>query len=314
MINKPTTAKEIEAMLAQLTRQIVPMMFARKGPEEIQRWLISEGMDEEAAQSAMRLVITSALAAMAIRQGKSRAEALAEMGVEGPTRALAERLLDVAIEEVAKHPFDTVASNPGGVDLQWMPFLKCNAGVLGFLAVVTLIIVAGFGAVAYFVWQPAFLFVVFAVLASLWLTYRLFSTMKIKFKHGCANPAVIVSTEPCLIAVMGNLSNDSSGDAYNVIKILPADLNSMNFPGFRVGARVATVALYTDGGHEGRWADFEPEPVNCATTDFAAIDRVLNSFSADDWRELDEALGQVPDKTKPGLYPVSLPKQTLVRS
>jgi hypothetical protein len=308
MINDPKTPQDTEETLVQLCRRVIPMMIANKEPEEIEQALVASGMSREVAQPATKIVVVAALAALEIRRGKSRAAAIEDMGLDIETRAVAERLLDVAIEEVAKHPFDTVASNPGGVDLELMPFLKSNLSVMGCLGIPTLIIMGGFGAVGYFVWKPAFAFVGLAVAAFLWLSHRLWTTTKIKFKHGCANPAIVVSTDPCLIAVMGNLANNRSGDTYNVIKIVSADLSSSNFDGFRVGGRVATVALYSDGGLDGRWADFDPEPVNCATTDRAAIDRVLKSFSNDDWKELDEGLAQVPDKTKPGLHPITLQK------
>jgi len=51
-------------------------------------------------------------------------------------------------------------------------------------------------------------------------------------------------------------------------------------------------------------ADFDPRPIDCATSDLREIKRVMDSFDPDDINKLKTWLKQVPQTYRPGLYPI----------
>ncbi len=66
------------------------------------------------------------------------------------------------------------------------------------------------------------------------------------------------------------------------------------------------MALYSVSEDENlpHWEDFDPRPVDCVSGDIQAIQRVLDTFSQDDWKELEMWLHQVPKPYRPGLFHV----------
>jgi hypothetical protein len=184
----------------------------------------------------------------------------------------------------------TVASNPGRLKVQW---LKCVTSfpVMPIVFVVLLIISLILG-LAY---RPA----IFIVAAGLVLTAaREFKMMQVKFISGCVNPGVVVSTSPYLVAVYTDLAKQ--GGFRPAVKIIRQPLGRMTGGAPALGARVATAALYYGGGSDA-WRDFVPVVVNCVTSNQADINRMTRSISANDWRDLDQALASLNDNRK-GLH------------
>lgn len=122
------------------------------------------------------------------------------------------------------------------------------------------------------------------------------------FRHGCANPAIIVSMEPTLIAVSTDLKKGTR--PYPVVKIIEKSIPTACGQVPQVGSRLAAVALYTPGTDDSltHWIDFDPRPVDCATGDREAMQAVLGTFSEADWEELQWWLKQVPQPYCCGLY------------
>lgn len=148
---------------------------------------------------------------------------------------------------------------------------------------------------------------------SLWISAALFLAMNLlywtrvseHFDRGCANPGVVVSLDPMLIAVSTDLSK---GDGvYRAIKIIHKELRRSESRSARVGTRVPTVALYEAGDDEStpHWKDFDPRPAECATTHWKEVERILSSFDEDDWSDLENGISEVPLPYRPGLYFVS---------
>jgi hypothetical protein len=138
-------------------------------------------------------------------------------------------------------------------------------------------------------------FIMLAINGLYW--YRL----KEHFLHGCINPAVVVSTNPLLIAVSTDLT--TGWKPWPVIKILRHPLKSIAGCPPQVGMRLSTVALYQPSqGDDSHWSDFHPVAVECVTTDPAAIQYTMSQLGEDGWRELENKLRQVPQPWKPGLY------------
>ncbi len=198
---------------------------------------------------------------------------------------------------------DTVASNPGRVKVNFLVWLRCFptnfvSFVIGVLFTVGYMIHLG-------LWKD----VTFWVALILVLVFSLAPTLRLRqhFFSGCVNPAIVISTEPNLIAVSTNLANN--GSTYLVIKILPHPLHRMRSRPVSCGTRLATVALYSGAGTSGVWEDFDPVAVNCATDDESTIERTLQSIPAQEWLDLEYGLEQLPKPYKPGLYPVLSPPQ-----
>lgn len=122
------------------------------------------------------------------------------------------------------------------------------------------------------------------------------------FTHGDANPGLVVSTNPVLIAVTTDLSKGVG--EFPVVKIFKKRMKEIGGLPVKVGTRVSTVALYsaTPNEEDPHWADFDPRPVDCATSDPATIQAVMNTFAEEDWQNLKAALSQLPKPYAPGLY------------
>ena len=188
----------------------------------------------------------------------------------------------------------TVASNPGQLNASLLCWLRHKplwpviwAGGLG-----------GALALTYLVhWSFAFAAAFFA-LANFFYWVRI----KEQFRSGCANPGVVVGLRPTLVAVSTDLTQGVGH--YPVVKILTLPLSTVAGRPVQVGARVPTVAGYTKSMDDKlpHWQDFSPLPVDFVTSDPAVVERVLATFPASDWRELDDWLEQVPKPYQPGLY------------
>jgi len=146
----------------------------------------------------------------------------------------------------------------------------------------------------------------FAIGAGLLAVMNLLYWVRVRehFRSGCANPAVVIALDPMLIAVSTNLS--MVGGEYPVVKIIQKEIPSVCGQLPQVGTRLVTVSLYKPNLERNatHWADFMPRPVDCATTNLPAIIALKNTFTNDDWKELSEALKQVPRPYRPGLFRV----------
>jgi len=115
----------------------------------------------------------------------------------------------------------------------------------------------------------------------------------------------VVAHAPDLIAVYSDLS--TGGEPYPVVKVLRHPLDRMTGGRPPLGTRLATVALFRGAPNRPRWIDFTPIAVNCASSDTAAIERVVAGIRQREWQAMEEALRQVPTPYRPGVYPVKLP-------
>jgi DNA-directed RNA polymerase subunit RPC12/RpoP len=125
--------------------------------------------------------------------------------------------------------------------------------------------------------------------------------VKEHFLHGCINPAVVVSTNPLLIAVSTDLT--TGWKPWPVVKILPHPLRSIGGQPPQIGMRLSTVALYQSGGNDdSHWVDFHPKAVECVTTDEASIQYTMSQLDEDAWQDLHRKLMKVPRPFRAGLY------------
>lgn len=122
-----------------------------------------------------------------------------------------------------------------------------------------------------------------------------------RFIHGCVNPAVVVCTNPPLVAVCTDLTTGSS--QHHAIKVLPQPLRWMKKGVPPVGTRLASVALYQGNAQKGHWDDFHPTVVDCVTGNREDIKRVFHSICDREWEMLDAGVNYLRTK-KPGLYSI----------
>ena len=126
------------------------------------------------------------------------------------------------------------------------------------------------------------------------------------FRFGYADPAIIVAMDPMLIAVGTDLTLGVGH--YPVIKIIEKSLSTAGGKTPRLGSMFAAVSLYSPSPNQDlpHWADFDPRPIDCATTDEVVIKEVMGAFPNEDWRELKSWLRQVPRPFRVGVYKIRL--------
>ncbi|SPE54503.1 conserved hypothetical protein [Verrucomicrobia bacterium] len=127
--------------------------------------------------------------------------------------------------------------------------------------------------------------------------------VRLRFRHGCVNPATVVSTSPFTLAVFTDLT--TCGGNYPVIKIQPHP--TPRGIRFSVGDKCATVAMYNGDGNAEHWENFDPILVDCATDNRSAIEQVRQSIPVEEWSGLEAGLKAIPKPVKFGLYPLSRP-------
>lgn len=130
------------------------------------------------------------------------------------------------------------------------------------------------------------------------------------FRSGDANPGIVVSMDPMMIAVSTDLTKGLG--RYPVIKIIEKSLPTVCGQVPQIGSMLATVALYESSPDDNlpHWADFHPRPVDCATGNLAAMQRVMNTFTEADWNQLRSWLGQVPRPFRCGLFHIQIRQLT----
>jgi hypothetical protein len=185
----------------------------------------------------------------------------------------------------------TVASNPAQlrVDLG-----KAIAVRPAALILCTIFILAGI-TIALTV-QPPWIGGVFILAAvATWMHHS--RDVSKKFMAGDVCPGIVLSDK--LVAVATNMAAGSG--VRPAIKVIRYPLSKMTGGLPPAGTRVATVALYRGPAKDGAWRDFTPEVIGCWVKDEVEIQRVTNSISEPEWRNLDTLLSRIPQPVA-GLY------------
>lgn len=193
-----------------------------------------------------------------------------------------------------------LASNPGNLKVnRWRWFRHYPRWPIIWLASVVVCV-----ALAYLVHQ-CFLTLGALLLVMNWLYWRRVSE---HFRYGCTCPAVIVSSYPMLIAVATDLTKGIG--QYPVIKIIEKPLGTACGQLPEVGRELPAIALYSPSADDlPHWSDFDPRPIDCATGDLEAIERVMSTITEGEWNELRSWLKQVPRPFACGLYQIDWPSE-----
>lgn len=125
------------------------------------------------------------------------------------------------------------------------------------------------------------------------------------FLYGDANPGMVISSSPLLIAVRTDMSK---GEGYYPVLHVREEKPSPHFgEPAEVGKRLATIALYGTGPEEDklRWAEFNPRPVEPVAADAEEARRLRESFPPQQWAELESAIEQIRPRTE-GLFEIEV--------
>lgn len=185
-----------------------------------------------------------------------------------------------------------VASNPAGVKVDLMHFMKCD--LQSPIILVGAIVVGG--VVAPFNWQVA------AMLSGVGVFVFVFSLYQAReiFAEGDVCPAIVVDPRRQLVAVMTDLSK--TGASCPVVKILKQPLRRAVKGEIKKGTRLAFVAMYNGQPMARNWANFGGYLINSGTTRKKAIRRVVESIPDSQWQTLIAAVREMDEPYAPGLY------------
>jgi hypothetical protein len=131
--------------------------------------------------------------------------------------------------------WEAEASNPAGIRISYLRYFCARPGPILILFAVTAAIVAAS------VWLSWWILFGLALVLPVLAIYLL--RIGAHFMHGCANPGVIVSERPCLVAVFTDLTRDGES-FWPVIRIIRQPLARLGHEPVVRGGRVVTAAFY----------------------------------------------------------------------
>ena len=202
------------------------------------------------------------------------------------------------INEVEGHWLlsNTYATHPGKLAFNPIALMKIYPKLL-FVALLWLFfLLAAVSGIAWTAW-------IFAIVIPMPLLFYWFK-LHIHFKMGDANPGIIISTHPTLMAVLTDLSKGEG--RYPAVAVTQVDFSKINKAAVKPGMQLATVSLYYNSNDSApHWSDFLPLPAQYATGNKKKIEELLDSFSQEEWSKLDQAIAQIPQPYKEGVYRVN---------
>ncbi len=130
--------------------------------------------------------------------------------------------------------------------------------------------------------------------------YARYRRLSYHFRIGCIVPAVVVQSQPLMLAAWTDLSTNQT-DEFPVVKIWPTSLP----PGQSrsLGSHVACVAVYYGSNGSRKWDSFSPIPARMVTRDNGALKRLEESLPNEFWLTLNEGIREILPLA-PGTYPV----------
>ena len=131
-----------------------------------------------------------------------------------------------------------------------------------------------------------------------------------RFMYGDTNPAMILDVRARLVAAYTNLDNRLE-KRFPVVRIFAEELDRLPSPP-KEGDTFAAVSLYAQNAQtakSGRWSTFHPLVVDCVVSDRTKCEFRKAMIPEAQWKALELGLSQIPDKTRPGVYDITLPDE-----
>jgi len=182
----------------------------------------------------------------------------------------------------------TIASNPGNANLNPFVWFLYNYKLIALMTLGLLLFI--YLAAKISLWFIITSIILFGINTFYWLR------KKEHFHSGDSNGGILISINPNLVAVSTDLTK-GFGD-FPVIKIITYKTSKK----LKLGDRIPTVALYSESTDDNvpHWIDFTPIPLSYATNDKNVIQEGIDSYSTDEWNDLETRLKEVPrpDKKK----------------
>ncbi|QQQ28013.1 DUF3239 domain-containing protein [Chryseobacterium indoltheticum] len=185
---------------------------------------------------------------------------------------------------------NTVASNPGRVKV--MPLVLMRHIHEPIFLLIALLASIAFTIDVSLIWGGIALLIFLAVNIFYW------RRKKEHFAHGDSNGGIVISENPKLVAVTTNLSIGFGGN-YPVVKIISYKGKK------RLNDRIGTVALYQGSNNTTiHWEDFFPVPVEYVNNNKIELENVLQSYSEESWKVLQNRIQQINKPYREGLFKI----------
>lgn len=190
---------------------------------------------------------------------------------------------------------NAMASNPAHLKVNVLTWLRCKPTWPLIWAGLALVCVVAALFIHWLFWIAAGLMVLCNVLY--------WANVRIHYWQGDANPGLVVSEDPLLVATATDLRT-TDVVSFPVVKIIEAPGLRIEGQPAKLGARLATVSMYgPDTVKDGLcWKDFDPLPAPYATQDMKQLNRLMQTFRGEDWARLEQYLKRVPQPYQVGLY------------
>jgi len=187
---------------------------------------------------------------------------------------------------------NTFASRPGGVRLNYLQWIRCYP----FWPVILLAALIGVLVATFIMGTGWYLGCAAAVVVN----FLYWTRKREHFASGDTCPAVVISTSPMKLAVSTNLATNQTAN-HPVIKVIRVPRASVPEDRRKVGAHLATVALYSGSKVGFSWEDFYPLSVGAAEPNGTVMDQCVTRFTLVDWEGIEFWLDSNP-QPKRGLH------------
>ena len=183
------------------------------------------------------------------------------------------------------------ASTPGNIRvsrIQWFKAYPVWPSIwAGSLAISSLLLL---------LYSPFWLVLVVPLLVMNWLYWVHLSE---HFNSGNLCPAEVISISPFLLAVGTDMRTGTRSQP--AIKVVTVPSASLSKSQKLVGAKVATVALYSGDSKKVAWENFYPKPVGAVIADSDIVDASISRIPPKFWEEFYSWKALVPELS-PGLH------------
>jgi len=131
------------------------------------------------------------------------------------------------------------------------------------------------------------------------------------FEHGCLNPAIIVDSSACMVAVFTSLTAVGNKPT-PVVKIMRERLDLIDRSRVFDGSKFAAASVYSrtqQSWARGVWSDFFPIIVDCLVDEPESCENATARIKPLGWQALELGLRKVPNRTRTGLFHVDVPDE-----
>jgi len=234
-------------------------------------------------------------------------------GLAGAVDSSATTMSEADVEAMKKLPIEdrpgrlaplekksaTRASNPARVFIDRVHALRNLPFLFPFIGVTTVVLFC-VGWSIFGSWKIAAGAAVFVAPLSL---LQVLQDLTKKAANGDVLPALVIETNPDLVAVLVNLTAGAPKPVW-AIKIIKARLDRMADGPATLGQQLAVAAFYAGPIQNGAWQDISPLVLARVTRNRADLQRTLASIPKSQWQKLDAELTLLRHRT-PGLHTLS---------